>query len=425
MFKTKLKTKYQLVVADFKTVSKKFLDQGQDKAAIEDLITKFKDAKTKNKIKETEHKNIDFWGKGKFEDFKSFVMELEGAKTKNQEKTEVKTEGTELVAENEGWKAYKIINHKACMLMGAGTKWCITQEKDDHWKNYSSRNTFYFIISKTLPKENPWYKIALQASAQGKKTYWDAEDKKHDSVPAELKIPDIEIEVPEFDLDELISSINREIANAEEYDLEGDGAADYEDYAKGDADWDRLDSYDKEQLEVLKSIDNNWEETIKDCLDVVYVTNMYTRTNEVGSASIGEREYELSTDLKEAVEALTPEQFSEVESGIDPTITKEGMVYVNHDGRFAAILDSTKLSETVKDFLNDRFEQDLEAGKSEMTENNIKPEDISDYELKDKRNPEEGWNLFFKDEAGDDQILMSIDFDDEDYISRLQTELKE
>ena len=57
------------VEADFKTTAIKFEKQGIDPSIIKTYIDKYKDLKSKNKIKEGEAKDIDFWGKKSFEEF--------------------------------------------------------------------------------------------------------------------------------------------------------------------------------------------------------------------------------------------------------------------------------------------------------------------------------------------------------------------
>jgi hypothetical protein len=84
------------------------------------------------------------------------------------------------------------------MMYGSGTKWCITQPSGDHWKHYKLDSNFYFLISKTLPKEDKFYKIAMQVDNKEKITYWDSLDEKHNSLPSEFDVPKFEIKFPEF-----------------------------------------------------------------------------------------------------------------------------------------------------------------------------------------------------------------------------------
>lgn len=173
--KTKILSKYYLIVADFKTVAQKFLAQGVDKAVIESYFEKFKELNKKNKIKDLSNKSIDFWGKQDFSEFKSFVDKLSEVKTGREQRKVAKT-GAELVAENDEWEVRKIKTFEANKLYCAGTRWCIAQQ--EHWDNYAATHNFYFVLSKTKPKEDPLYKIALTVNPAGEITIFDAEDRR-------------------------------------------------------------------------------------------------------------------------------------------------------------------------------------------------------------------------------------------------------
>jgi hypothetical protein len=200
-----------LVEATFKTAKQTFLDQEVREAEVDEFFERFKEASKKNKIKNIGEKNIDFWAKKPWKEFTKFVTELDETKTKTEEKKEagikVKAEGAELRAENEDWYVYKILNKDACILFGAGTRWCITDKQNDTFEDYKYYNDFYFLISKKMGKEekeedrDPWYKIALQVEMDGEKTYWDAQDVKHSTVPAGLRIPTFPIDEVEESID--------------------------------------------------------------------------------------------------------------------------------------------------------------------------------------------------------------------------------
>jgi len=193
-FFSQVKNKYSLVTADFKSVEKKFVDQGIDEPLVKDYLSKFKSLRDKNKLSGDE-KNIDLWAKKSFEDFQKAVDKLSEVKTKTEKKKEARTEGAKLIAENDGWKVYEITSHKAAMLYGSDTKWCITEADGRQYNSHSDTNNIYYLLSKTLnTRENTWAKIALLVDSKGKKTYWDVLDKDHESVPKELKIPNFKVE---------------------------------------------------------------------------------------------------------------------------------------------------------------------------------------------------------------------------------------
>jgi hypothetical protein len=178
----------KLVLADFKTTEKKFLDSGASTDEVKNYLDTFKKLRDSGRIQDVQEKDIDSWGKKSFEDLKSFVDKLSEEKSKSKEKKLKKLEGAELVAENDGWKLYKIFNHKAARLYGSGTQWCITEEDGARWREYNRHSSFYFLISKTLPKDDPFYKIAVQYR-DGVKTYWDATDESHNRLPETFNVP--------------------------------------------------------------------------------------------------------------------------------------------------------------------------------------------------------------------------------------------
>lgn len=172
-----------IVLADFKSVAKKFINQGIDADTVKKYLLEFKELKNKKDL--GEYKDINYWGKKPFDELKQFIEKAKTQKSKSQEKKDEKVEGAELVAKNKDWLIYKILSHKAARKYGAGTRWCITEENGQRWREYSKNNNFYFIISRNPEsirvsgdEESPFYKIAVQVSKRGEKdiTYWDAED---------------------------------------------------------------------------------------------------------------------------------------------------------------------------------------------------------------------------------------------------------
>lgn len=183
----------EMLLADFKTAQKKFADGGVEVEEIKKYFEEFKALKPR--IKEADERDIDKWAKQGWEKFKSFVDELKGTKSGQQLKKEEKAEGAEMVAENDDWRVYHIVTHKACMMYGSNTKWCITQQNGTHWKNYTKAgNNFYFILSKTK-RESPWNKIALAVDKKGDKSYFDEQDKHHSELPKEFHVPEFDVKV--------------------------------------------------------------------------------------------------------------------------------------------------------------------------------------------------------------------------------------
>ena len=93
----------RIIEADFKTALNKFQEQGVDDDVIKDTFEAFKEAKKKNKIKENDQKNIDWWAKKPWDEFKAFVDEVTESLTKGDEVRYKANKGAELRAEDDNW----------------------------------------------------------------------------------------------------------------------------------------------------------------------------------------------------------------------------------------------------------------------------------------------------------------------------------
>jgi hypothetical protein len=159
------------LVEDFKTSAKRFQDQGATEEEIIDYFSIFKNLKAR--ITNPDQKDIDKWKS--WSEFKAFIDDLKSTKSKSQTKKLSKQEGATLVTENEGWRVYQITDHKACMLYGSNTQWCITGESPQHWSSYASKNNVYFLISKK-ERDDEFNKVALLVDLDGSMDAYDEED---------------------------------------------------------------------------------------------------------------------------------------------------------------------------------------------------------------------------------------------------------
>ena len=194
MLKHIILSRYRIVVADFKSVKNIFLSQKAKETEVDKYISNFKELRDRHKIKKSEDKNIDNWGKRSFDEFKTFVDELLSKTSKSQIKKyshrKQNVEGAEFITENEGWVVYKINSYKASKLLGS-REWCIVRE-EGHWNSHNKALNFYYILSKNRDKTDEWYKIALGVTKNLKHLYWDNYDKPHEgspTVPNDLNLP--------------------------------------------------------------------------------------------------------------------------------------------------------------------------------------------------------------------------------------------
>lgn len=96
-----------------------------------------------NKFRRLEKKDINQYTIEQLRD----ALKLAG-KSRSQEKSEIKSEGADLVHENEKAKVYKITSSDASCLYGAGTKWCISAKNQNMFEYYDKDNNIYFVIPK-------------------------------------------------------------------------------------------------------------------------------------------------------------------------------------------------------------------------------------------------------------------------------------
>tara|TARA_R110001583_G_scaffold11629_3_gene52385 strand:+ start:2036 stop:3835 length:1800 start_codon:yes stop_codon:yes gene_type:complete len=88
---------------------------------------------------------------------------------------------SEVVYEDDTFKVVVPKSHTASCYYGAGTKWC-TASKDNpgHFTNYDRDGKLFYILDKSAPTSDKYYKVALNKTYKGGDTFYDAVD---DSIP--------------------------------------------------------------------------------------------------------------------------------------------------------------------------------------------------------------------------------------------------
>ena len=346
-----------IVLADFKSVEKKFIEQNAEKDEIKKYLDLFKELKNNQRIQSIEDKNIDTWGKRTWEEFKEFVDDLKADKSKTEEKKLAKMEGAELVTEDDNWRVYKITSHDASRIYGSGTKWCITESSSQWWDKYAKRSTFYFLLSKNRDSTDPWYKIAAQIGRKGKKIYWDATDKNHSTLPKDLKMVKFDLT---FTGEENQTDIEALIAEIEEYALDQveyytDPAGDYASYVyEQEMELENVDRDVKEDLDILESLCTklglDFMDVVKeDTTKLEHETNYFRNHNEIARFAIGDQESELPDEIREELENLSAEEQEEVQHGVQGYLNIDrGTISVLGDSdSFVLIIDEDLLAEKI------------------------------------------------------------------------------
>lgn len=106
-------------------------------------------------------------------------LESELKKHENKIRREVQAiEGAKVVYQDDKYTIVNPLTYNASCYYGAGTKWCTSSEKtQSHFNAYNVEGKLFYIIDKTLPTSNPFYKVALLQKYDGEQIFYDAPDK--------------------------------------------------------------------------------------------------------------------------------------------------------------------------------------------------------------------------------------------------------
>ena len=87
-----------------------------------------------------------------------------------------KVQGGNVVYDDGKYFVVNPLNHEASCYYGKGTKWCTAAETDAHFKKYNEDGKLFYIIDKTKPTNDPYYKVALLRKFDGDKIYFNSKD---------------------------------------------------------------------------------------------------------------------------------------------------------------------------------------------------------------------------------------------------------
>tara|TARA_R110001583_G_scaffold78667_3_gene213110 strand:- start:8661 stop:10472 length:1812 start_codon:yes stop_codon:yes gene_type:complete len=96
---------------------------------------------------------------------------------------------SEVVYEDDRFKVVVPKSHTASCYYGAGTKWCTaSKDNDSHFRSYDKSGKLFYILDKSAPTSDKYYKVALNKTYKGTDTYYDAVD---DSISDSMEIEKI------------------------------------------------------------------------------------------------------------------------------------------------------------------------------------------------------------------------------------------
>ena len=146
-----------------------------DPSEVKELLDRFKIAVNRNLVTGPE-RNIDYWRKQGFDNFKSFLTSAEQKITSRQSKGKSSTAGSSIrVHEDDSWLVVVPLDKDASCFYGKNTAWCTTKPFANHYENYfyDSRITLVYFLNKET--SNKWA-IAYHPKID-KREYFDHDDK--------------------------------------------------------------------------------------------------------------------------------------------------------------------------------------------------------------------------------------------------------
>lgn len=101
-------------------------------------------------------------------------------KSKTQAKREIRS-GADTIYKSEQFTVRYVPNKDVCMLLGKGTKWCVTEKDNPYFEEYHAKGASLYFIFRNDPDDSQYDKIAA-AVLRGEHNeligiqYWDAVD---------------------------------------------------------------------------------------------------------------------------------------------------------------------------------------------------------------------------------------------------------
>jgi hypothetical protein len=96
------------------------------------------------------------------------ISDYEGRQRRNVKKVE----GGNVVYDDGKYFVVNPLTHESSCYYGKGTKWCTAAESDYNFKRYNDDGKLFYILDRTLPTNDPFYKVALLRKFDGDKTFF-------------------------------------------------------------------------------------------------------------------------------------------------------------------------------------------------------------------------------------------------------------
>ena len=110
-----------------------------------------------------------------YKNVEQFLKAVSDYETK-QRRDIKRVEGGNVVFDDGRYFIVNPLTQQSSCYYGKGTKWCTAAEGNSHFNRYNQDGKLFYILDRTLPTNDPHYKVAILKKFDGDKSYWDAKD---------------------------------------------------------------------------------------------------------------------------------------------------------------------------------------------------------------------------------------------------------
>lgn len=154
---------YVSLLENFTNAEKEFEKETGDLSLVKNYIERFKSLRSRNRL-EGQEKDINFWRKSSWEDFKEFVEDKEKIKSSKQIRAEKKKDAL-VVLHTDDMQVIVPFSEEASNLYGASTKWCTTSNVAENTFNDYIAN-YNVILFYVLTNDGKKYAAAINPNVK-------------------------------------------------------------------------------------------------------------------------------------------------------------------------------------------------------------------------------------------------------------------
>jgi len=159
------------IVEGYKEVTQKFAQEA-DLEQVKSVIAQYRDLVDRNQVQGNE-RNIDWWGKQRWERFSKFVSAKSQQQSQTQQKRRKNVGRSHNLAENDEWLIVIPLDKDASCFHGKGSDWCTTKPDHDYFEQYfrDGHVTLIYFLQKQTGR-----KWAIAVHDSGMDEYFDIND---------------------------------------------------------------------------------------------------------------------------------------------------------------------------------------------------------------------------------------------------------